>query len=448
MRDLRMTEGTPWKHTLRFAMPVLAGSILQQLYNTVDTIVVGRYAGQAALAAVGTTGTFAFFFLAVALGFSAGSGVIAAQRFGARDTDGVRSAASTGILMLMAMGLICTVIAMLVARPAFVHLINVPAEILEMSMTYYLIFAGGMIFQFAYNIFSALLRAVGDSAATLYFLLISSIVNVVLDVTFVAVFHWGVAGAAVATVLSQVAAAIAAYVYMTKKYPMFRFKLKEYSWSNEIAGQTLRIGFPIALQTMVVSVGLTFIQRAVNDFGEVMTASYTVAMRIEMYLNLPGNAFQTTLATYTGQNIGANRMDRVKAGLWQTFAMSIGITMIIAVCIRLFAGQIIGAFGLDEEAAAYCVRHLNATAFVNLLLNAYFPVFGVFQGANHVLPTALISLIVLTLRVIITFTLRYSAFFGYTIIWWNGLFGFGLGFLITWIYFFSGKWQKNTLIAH
>jgi len=448
MRDLRMTEGTPWKHTLRFAMPVLAGSILQQLYNTVDTIVVGRYAGQAALAAVGTTGTFAFFFLAVALGFSAGSGVIAAQRFGARDTDGVRSAASTGILMLMAMGLICTVIAMLVARPAFVHLINVPAEILEMSMTYYLIFAGGMIFQFAYNIFSALLRAVGDSAATLYFLLISSVINVVMDLLFVAVFKWGVAGAAAATVLSQVGAAVAAFVYMTRKYPVFRFKLKEYSWSGDIAGQTLKIGFPIALQTAIVSIGLTFIQRAVNDFGENMTASFTVAMRIEMYLNLPGNAFQTTLATYTGQNIGAGRMDRVRKGLWQTFAMSIGITLLVSVCIRVFSPQLVHIFGLSELAADYCMQHLAATAFVYLLLNAYFPVFGVFQGSNHVLPSALIAFVVLTVRVIVTFVFRYSSIFGITIIWWNGLFGFGLGFLITWIYFFSGKWEKNALIAH
>lgn len=447
MRDLRMTEGAPWKHTLRFAMPVLAGSILQQLYNTVDTIVVGNFAGQASLAAVGTTGTFSFLFLAIALGFSSGSGVIASQRYGAGDTEGVRKTASTGILMMLGMGLISMVLAMVLARPAFVHFINVPAEILDKSMTYFLVFATGMIFQFAYNNFSSLLRAVGDSAATLYFLLISSIINVIMDLLFVAVFKWGVAGAAAATVLSQIAAAVAAYIYMTRKYPVFRFKLKEYTWSGDIAGQTIKIGFPIALQTAIVSIGLTFIQRAVNGFGENMTASFTVAMRIEMYLNLPGNAFQTTLATYTGQNIGAGRMDRVRKGLWQTISISMGITLLVSLCIRIFSPQLIQIFGLSEQAADYCMRHLAATAFVNLLLNGYFPVFGVFQGSNHVLPSALIAFVVLAVRVIVTFLFRYSPIFGVTIIWWNGLFGFGLGFLITWIYFFSGKWEKNALIA-
>ena len=316
MKDLRMTEGAPWKHTLRFAMPVLAGSILQQLYNTVDTIVVGNFAGQASLSAVGTTGTFSFFFLAIALGFSSGSGVIAAQRYGADDEEGLRRTASTGILMLLAMGLVSTVLAMVLARPAFVHFINVPSEILDMSMTYFLIFSVGMVFQFAYNIFSSLLRAVGDSAATLYFLLISSVINIILDLLFVAVFKWGVAGAAIATVASQIAAALAAYIYMTRRYPVFRFKLHDYTWSGDIAAQTIKIGFPIALQTAVVSIGLTFIQRAVNDFGETMTASYTVASRIEIYLNLPGNAFQTTIATYTGQNIGA--------GAWTVSARGCG----------------------------------------------------------------------------------------------------------------------------
>ena len=448
MKDLRMTEGTPWKHTLRFAMPVLAGSILQQLYNTVDTIVAGRFAGQSALAAVGTTGAFSFLFLSLALGFSAGAGVIVAQRYGAKDMEGVRRAASTGILMLLGMGILTTIIAMVLARPAFVHFINVPTEILGMSMTYFLIFAGGLIFQFAYNIFSSLLRAVGDSAATLYFLLISSVVNVILDILFVAVFRWGVAGTAIATVISQIASAVTAYAYMTKKYPIFRFKLKDYTWSGQIAKQTLKIGFPIALQTAVVSIGLTFIQRAVNDFGETMTASYTVAMRIEMYLNLPGNAFQTTLATYTGQNIGAGRIDRVKKGLWQTFGFSFGITLVIALLIRLFTGSIVHVFGLNDAAAALCTQHLRATAFINLLLNAYFLVFGVFQGSNHVVPPAIIAFLVLGIRVAATFALRYSSLFGQTIIWWNGLFGFGVGFIVTWSYYFSGRWEKNSVIAY
>ncbi|MCR5329673.1 MAG: polysaccharide biosynthesis C-terminal domain-containing protein, partial [Lachnospiraceae bacterium] len=205
MKTRTMTSGTPWKHILLFSLPVLAGSLLQQLYNTVDTIIVGRYAGEASLSAVGTTGSFTFLFLAVAIGFSAGNGVVVAQHFGAGEEKNVRSNASAGILFLMVLGMISAVIGIAISRLAFMYLVNVPDSFLEMTLVYFRIYAAGLIFQFGYNIFSAILRAVGDSAATLYFLLISSVMNIALDMLFVAGFHWGVAGAAIATDISQAA---------------------------------------------------------------------------------------------------------------------------------------------------------------------------------------------------------------------------------------------------
>ena len=228
-----MTEGTPWKHIVRFAMPVLAGSLLQQLYNTVDAIVVGKFAGEAALSAVGTTGSFAFLFLALALGFSAGNGVVVAQQFGAGNEKEVRVNASTGILFLMMLGAAAAVIGIVLARPAYTLLVNVPESFLDLTLQYFRIYAVGLIFQYGYNIFSSILRAVGDSAATLYFLLISSVLNIVLDLAFVAGFHWGVAGAAAATDIAQAASFAAAYLYMTRKYPIFRFGLREYTWSGD-----------------------------------------------------------------------------------------------------------------------------------------------------------------------------------------------------------------------
>ena len=292
-----MTEGTPWKHIVRFALPVLAGSLLQQLYNTVDAIVVGNFSGEASLSAVGTTGSLAFLFLAIAMGFSAGNGVVVAQHYGAGDEAQVRRNASTGILFLMVLGVIFAALGISVARPAFTYLMNVPESYLDLTLQYFRIYAFGLVFQYGYNIFSSILRAVGDSAATLYFLLIASVLNILLDLLFVAAFHWGVVGAAVATVIAQAASFVAAYVYMTRKYPIFRFKLSDYRWSAPHIRKTVTIGFPISLQLVIVSVGLTLIQRAVNGFGQAMTASFTVGNRIEMYLNLPCNAFQTTLAT-------------------------------------------------------------------------------------------------------------------------------------------------------
>lgn len=230
MHGRSMTEGTPWKHILRFALPILAGSLLQQLYNTVDTIIVGNFTGQDALSAVGTTTSFTLLFLALAIGISAGCSVVVAQYYGAGNEVQVRCGASTGILLLMGMGVLSVLVGIALSRPAFVHVIGVPAEILDQTLQYFRIYALGLVFQFGYNAFSSILRAVGDSAATLYFLLISSVINVVLDLLLVAVFRWGVVGAAVATVAAQAGSFVAAYFYMIKKYPVFRFRIREYTW--------------------------------------------------------------------------------------------------------------------------------------------------------------------------------------------------------------------------
>ena len=441
-----MTSGTPWKHILMFSLPVLAGSLLQQLYNTVDAIIVGRYAGEAALSAVGTTGSFTFLFLAVAIGFSGGNGVVVAQYFGAGDEKNVRSNASTGILFLMMLGLISAVVGIAISRPAYVYLVNVPESFLDLTLTYFRIYAIGLIFQFGYNIFSAILRAVGDSAATLYFLLISSILNIVLDLWFVAGLHMGVAGAAIATDISQAASFIAAYFYMTRKYPVFRFNLSEYRWEGLSIAKTVKIGFPISLQLIIVSFGLTFIQRAVNGFGQAMTASFTVGQRMEMYINLPFNALQTTLATYAGQNAGAGKIDRIKKGARQTIIISFFMTMIIAALVRYYAGDIVALFGLSDLAAEYCIAHLRTVAIINIVLAMYIPLFGLYQGTGHSAFPMIVACVALGMRVLATYLFRHSPFLGHTIIWWNGIFGFSLGFLITWSYYISGRWKKSSNI--
>lgn len=447
MQNRKMTEGAPWKHILRFSLPVLAGSLLQQLYNTVDTIIVGNFSGEDALSAVGTTGSFAFLFLAVAIGFSAGNGVVVAQHYGAGDEKQVRANASAGILFLMILGGASAVIGILISRPAYKYLVSVPDDFLEMTLVYFRIYAVGLIFQYGYNIFSSILRAVGDSAATLYFLLISSVLNIFLDLFFVAGLHWGVAGAAIATDISQAASFVAAYIYMRRKYPIFRFELREYRWDAGLVRKTVKIGFPISLQLMIVSFGLTFIQRAVNEFGQAMTASFTVGQRIEMYLNLPCNAFQTTMATYTGQNIGAGRMDRVKLGIKQALMISLVMTIAISALVWLFAGDIIQLFGLSDQAAAYCLAHLRTVALINIILSLYVPLFGVFQGANHSGIPTIVASGALSMRVLVTYLFRYSPFLGYRIIWWNGLFGFGMGCTIAWTYYLSGRWQNHSTIG-
>ena len=444
MNGKSMAEGTPWKHILKFALPVLAGSLLQQLYNTVDTIVVGNFSGEDALSAVGTTGSFTFLFLALATGFSAGNGVIVAQYFGAKDEKKVRDNASTGILLMLGMGILSTIIGILVARPAYTYLVAVDESFLDLTLQYFRIYALGLVFQFGYNIFSSILRAVGDSAATLYFLLIASVLNIILDLVFVAGFRWGVVGAAIATDIAQAGSFVAAYFYMTRKYPIFHFTLKEFTWDFGLAKRTMITGFPMALQLVIVSFGLTFIQRAVNGFGQAMTASFTVGQRIEMYMNLPCNALQMTLATYTGQNIGAGKTERVKKGAFQALFMSLLFTLCVSALVWIFAGSIINLFKISDQAAVYCNAHLRAIALINIILSLYIPLFGVFQGANHAGMPTIVATGALGVRVLVTYLFRYGTFFGYTIIWWNGLFGFCTGCLITWTYFLSNRWKKNS----
>ena len=428
MNHKAMTEGTPWRLILRFVLPVLAGALLQQLYNTVDAIVVGNFSGEAALSAVGTTGSLTFMFLAVAIGLSAGNGVIVAQFFGAKDQKEVRNNAAAGILFLMILGGAAAILGILVARPAFVYVVNVQESYLDLTLQYFRIYAVGLVFQFGYNIFSSVLRAVGDSAATLYFLLITSILNILLDLAFVAWFRWGVAGAAAATVISQMVSFLAAYFYMIRKYPVFRFTFRDYRWNGETIAATIRVGFPITLQMVIASMGMTLIQRAVNGFGQSMTASFTVGQRIEMYLNLPCTSFQTALATYTGQNIGARKPERVRIGVRQTMLITLLLAVAISGAVWVLADKIIILFGLSDLAAEYCLQHLRAVAIFNIILNGYFPLFGVFQGANHSGVPAVVATGALSTRVMVTYLFRNGLLFGYRIIWWNGLFGFGVGF--------------------
>ncbi|MDE6728026.1 MAG: MATE family efflux transporter, partial [Oscillospiraceae bacterium] len=423
--------------------------LLQQLYNTVDTVIVGNFASETALSAVGTTNCLTLFFLALANGFSAGAGVIIAQHFGAKESEKMRENALCGIVLMLAMGLVSTIIGTAFCEIVLKNVLNVSGEMLTIAISYFKFYCLGLIFQFGYNIVSSILRAVGDSRATLYFLLIASFLNIALDLLFVAVFKWGAAGAAIATDIAQAASFIAAVIYMNKRYPNFKFTPKDFIKEKEMwldgakIGNIFRVGFPMALQQIIVSSGFVFIQRAVNGFGDPMTASFTVGQRLEVYITMPANAFQVTLATFTAQNIGAGKPDRVMRGAKRTLIMCEIITLTISELSYIFANPIIGIFKLSEQASAYCTQHIRCTAIVMLLLAAYFPLLGVFQGAKHGFAATIVALSALAMRVLTVYTLRNVPFFGYKIIWWNMLFGFICGFLITWGYFLSKKWYRS-----
>ena len=447
MSNKTLTQGAPWKGILSFMIPVLLGLLLQQLYNTVDTIIVGNFAGESPLAAVGACGVLTMAFLALANGFSAGACILIAQLFGAGKEKDMRAQASSSLLVMLAMGMLATAVGIAISRFALEHILATPASLIPMADAYFKVYAAGLVFQFGYNIVAAILRGIGDSKATLYFLLVASVINVVLDILFVYNLNMGVVGAAVATDVAQAICCVVGVIYMMKKYPMFRWKWREFTFERKLAWLSLKAGFPMALQQFIVSFGFVFIQRAVNSYGEAMTASFSVAQKVETYMTLPASALMTTQGTYTGQNMGAGRLDRVTTGAKQTVLISEIITVCISTVAFVFAKHIVSAFGLGPEAVGYCTAHVRSVALVLPVFAAYFPLLGLFQGANNALFSTFVATGALTVRVATTYLFQGIPGVGYHMIWWNTIFGWSFGCIIAWTHFLRGRWKGKIKAA-
>ena len=441
-----LTRGTPWKLIVQFALPIMAGNLLQQLYNTADTIIVGNFNGQQALSAVGACASLTVLFTALAIGFSIGAGVLISQYFGASREQELRQYAATAIVLMLAMGLLMSLIGVCSARFLLARALGTPEALLPLTLLYFRIYAAGLVFQFGYNIAAALLRALGDSKATLYFLLVSSVLNVVLDLVFVAGLGMGVAGAAIATVLSQIASCVIGFAYMHRRYALLRFSLRELRMDLKTAGRILQVGAPMAIQQSIVSCGFLFLQKLVNLFGESMIASYTVASRMENILMIPIIGIQNTMATYAGQNMGARQPERVSRGLGQGVLVSLLLTAALCLC-QLFGRRLIaGAFKLDEAAAAICDQHLLASALTMPIFAIYFPANGMFQGVGEGFFATFCALLALGLRVVFAYCLYQTTRFGYTAIWWSQAMAWTAALLTCYTHFFRGGWKKKNLV--
>ena len=442
-----LTRGTPWRLILQFALPIMAGNLLQQLYNTADTIIVGNFNGQQALSAVGACASLTALFTALAIGFSIGAGVLISQYFGASREQELRQYAATAIVLMLAMGLLMSLIGVCSAGFLLARALGTPEALLPLTLLYFRIYAAGLVFQFGYNIAAALLRALGDSKATLYFLLVSSVLNVVLDLVFVAGLGMGVAGAAIATVISQIASCGIGFAYMHRRYALLRFSLRELRMDLKTAGRILQVGAPMAIQQSIVSCGFLFLQRLVNYYGESMIASYTVASRMENILMIPIIGIQNTMATFAGQNMGAHRPDRVSKGLGQGVLVSLGMTLIL--CLAQIAGipLIIRAFQLDAGAAAICRLHLFSSAVAIPIFAVYFPANGMCQGVGEGFHAMFYALLALGLRVVFAYALHKTSLFGYTAIWWSQAMSWTITLVVCYVHFFRGKWKDKSLIS-
>ena len=449
-----MTVGSVWKELFFFSIPIMLGQFLQQLYNTVDSIVVSRYGGEtqeicnAMFAAVGSCTSLIFLFLAISMGLANGGGVLVSQLYGARREAELRRAASTLLITQTALGAVLAVAGCLGAEALVVGLMRVTDEASRgYAIEYFAIYAVGLVFQYVYNAVAGLLRAVGDSRASMYFLIVSALLNTVLDLWFVISFGWGVMGVAVATVIAQAVCAVFSIFYMFRRYPIFRFGRGEFVFDTEKFRICLKLGVPAIIQQAVVSLGNVFIQRLVNSFGQVTMSAFNAGNRMEAYALIPIFGMNNAAATFTGQNVGAERYDRVKLGWRAATVMSCSASVAIAVALYFLAPDFARLFALSGEALAQAVEYQRLTSCFMILFATYMPTSGLLQGAGDVLWTSLTSFSTLTSRVIAAYLMAYAFDLGYSSCWLNIPIGWGLGVAMSLPRYFSKKWMAKRVVA-
>ena len=340
-------DGVIWKQLLIFFFPILLGSFFQQMYNTVDTIIVGQFAGKLALASVGSTSSFVNLLFGFFVGLASGATVILAQSVGAKDQQGVHDAVHTGIAMSVLGGLAITVLGLILSEP-MMRLVRVADDIWDGSLTYLRIFFLGMIPAVVYNVGAGILRALGDSKRPLYFLIAGCLINVVTDLIFVALFDMGVAGAAIATVLSEVISAVMVVVCLMRRQDASRLILKEIRIVPSVLRRILHIGVPGGLQSVMYNISNIIIQSSVNKLGSDTTAAWTATGRADGIIWLIMGAFGTAITTFVGQNFGAQRYDRMRKSTRICMAMAVGSTLAVSAVLVIFARPILSIFSDDQ----------------------------------------------------------------------------------------------------
>ncbi len=438
-----LTEGSIWKSMLLFALPVLLGNIFQQLYNAFDSWVVGQFLGDTALAAVSSSGSLIFMMVGFFNGVAMGAGVIIARYFGARDYEKMRKAIHTDVAFGLTAGALLTVIGV-TFTPTILKWMGTPEDVLPQSISYFRYYSCGILFTVMYNIFVGILHAVGDSRHPLYYLIFSTFVNVVLDLLFVAVFHWGVGSAAVATTISQGVSALLCCVHLIRaKGEPYRLTVKEIRFDWKSLKDIVRFGLPSGVQNSVIALANVVVQSNINAFGSAAMAGCGAYSKLEGFAFLPITCFTQALSTFVGQNLGARQHDRVKKGVGFGIACSVTLAELIGVLSYLFAPQLIRIFNDSPEVVDYGTRHMRAICLFYCLLAFSHCIAGIMRGAGKATVPMFIMLICWCLIRVsyITLAVRYI----------NELETVSRAYPITWtcssivflIYFLKADWIHN-----
>ena len=449
-----MTLGSPWKRILEFAVPMLLGNLAQQLYNTADSIIVGKYVGDNALAAVGSAMPILNLLLALFVGIATGAGIVVSQSFGARDRDGLTKSIGNCIALSAIATVVIMVVGPLVSTP-LLKLLGTPESIIGWCADYLNIYFLGIVGFFFYNMLSGVLRGLGDSLSALGFLLIAAALNVVLDIYFVAQLNMGVAGVSLATVISQAISAVFCYIKLARMSDLFDLSFKTMKLIPSMALRILKIGIPSGITQAIMATAGMVVLNLTNAMGETVIACNVIVMRVDGFAMMPNLTFGQAMSVYTGQNVGAQKFDRVTSGVKQGSVIALAFATVVTLTLLLFSPFLFDLFTDTPELIELATKMIRVMAIGYICIAVTQVLGGVMRGAGDTVTPMWISFIsTIFIRVPVAYWLAHLttseeyphgkpiALFASLMISW------ALGTVISVIVFSIGKWKKKMYATH
>lgn len=438
----KMTEGNILKLILGFSIPMLAGLIFQQMYNLVDTIIVGQTLGDAALAAVGSTGSINFLINGFCMGLCSGFAIPVAQRFGSEEYDSMRKFVGNSAVLSAICAAVLTIVVSIFCYQILI-ITDTPADIIDQAYDYISIIFWGIPVTFLYNLTAGIMRSLGDSKTPTYFLILAAAINVVLDIAFILVLGMGVDGPALATVISQFVAGIGSLVYMKRRFPILELKKEDWHMEKNYVSLLMAMGIPFGLQYSITAIGSVILQAAVNGLGTVAVASMTAGSKVSMFVVCPFDALGGTMATYAGQNVGARNIARVKKGAWTTQLIGSIYSVVILVFLYFAGRTILRLFTQTDIVIEQAMMYLLANAVTYILLAAVNNFRFVIQGMGFSTFAILSGVMEMIARILVAFTMVPAI--GYAgAIWASPVaWVFAVAFLIPGFYYCCNKLEKQ-----
>lgn len=415
---MNMTTGSPVRLLLVFSIPMLIGNVFQQLYNLVDSMIVGQFVGEDALAAIGATNSVGFLFFAMCNGLGSGGGILTAKEFGAGNEENVKKTIVNSGYILLFGSAIMGVLAALVSEPVL-SFMNTPEHIMHDALIYMYMQCIGLPLVAIYNHSSSMLRALGDSRTPLYFLIFAALLNVGLDLWFVCGFEWGVFGAALATGIAQVIAGIGCLLYAIKFNPYFKMSRRHFRIEGGILWECVRLGVPLSVQFSMIAVSCMALQRVVNGYGSAVMAAFTATSRVEQLLHQPYQTLSAALSTYSGQNLGAKEHERIRLGFRKSMLM-MGIFSLVMLPVMQFGGAaIIKMFVDDAVVIDYGAKAMQITSWFYITLGTIYMTRGVLNGIGDAAFALINGIVEVVGRIVVPVALTMIPFIGVWGIWWS-----------------------------